>query len=330
MQRAWISLVAFLLICPQIALAAHFTDVPDDAWYVTDLSIAQQKGWVTGYKDAHGFDLNLFGPQDIVTIGQALKVTQRAAGLIPKGEPCSGCDWAQPYAALAQDAYISLNLKDLHRYATRSEVVAMVGNAFHLEKYHSVNFKGGEGTSPGITNTSCASTDSKDSYSQFAFSDVPDNFRLCAIISYLRSVNVIHGDDVPAGSPAIFRPHDAISRAEFVRIVVNGWVAFSENSPYATVQGPTIDVAGIHAQAHYDIPLGGKWRISNNEDDSVILDFSPPLFKDQSTSELIDAHTSASFNLTDEVVSGVHVFVIRNGSDQFKGVLTVLPDPLKR
>lgn len=322
---------AFLLgviAVPQITLASNFTDVPTGIWYANDLTIAQSKAWVSGYKDSHGRDLNRFGPQDVVTIGQALKVAQLAASRAPKTDPCNGCHWAEPYREEAAADYIELNTKNLDRYATRSEVVALVANAFHLETYHTVNFKGGEGTSSGVTSSACDGKNPMEN--AYLFSDVPKTFRLCAVIAYLHSVNVIHGDDVPEGAPKVFRPHDAISRAEFVRIVVNAWAAFSNDSPYTSIDGPRIDTEGIQAVERYNTYEGGKWNIWNNTDAQATIEFTPPLYRGAPALEVIEPQIQRGHGFTNETVPGEHAFVIKHNQQEFRGSLFIAPDPLKR
>lgn len=317
-----------LAVLPQVSLASNFTDVPAGIWYANDLDIAQEKGWVSGYRDVYGADLHRFGPQDIVTIGQALKVTQLAAGRNPTTNPCAGCHWADPYRQEAAQDYIWLNTKNLDRFATRSEVAAMIANAFHLERDHTVHFKGGDGASGGVTSSSCNNTDSLDD--SHMFSDVPRAFRLCAAIAHLYWANVIHGDDVSAGAPKVFRPHDAISRAEFVRMVVNAWASFSDDSPYATINGPLIDADGMHAVERYETYEGGKWMIWNDTDMPATVEFSPPLHPESPVVEVVEPHIQKRYLFTNETIPGEHAFVIKYQQQEFHGNLYIAPDPLQR
>ncbi len=305
-----------------VAYAYYFTDVPTGIWYENDLNLAVGKGWLSGYKDAQGNDMHRFGPQDLVTVGQALKIAQLAADRASSTPACDGCHWAEPYRSEAKGDHITLNLKNLDRFITRSEAAAMVGNAFRLDQYHEINQKGGFGTSAGIRESTC------EYFSPF--SDVPMNFRLCAIIKHLQLANVIHGDDAPEGKPRRFRPHDEISRAEFVRIALNGWAAFSHESPYVTLKGPRIEKDGIIAEKIYKAYQGADFSVQNNSSAQASISFSPTFWPDNDPWQIIEAGSQIGFNLREQVPPGTYQFTVKSGGGTFEGTLFVQPDPLQR
>ena len=335
------------VLVPQLSSASTFKDVPDSVWYAPDLKFAEERGWVSGYKDKNGNDLHSFGPQDLVSLGQALKITQIAAGRSHESPPCPGCHWAEQYRGEATHDYISLNTKSLDRFITRSEAAALIGNAFHLELPHMVWQKSGERTSGGIQSSACT-----DTYVTSLFMDLSPNFRLCAIVAHLISMNVLQGDDASAGQPRHFRPHDFVSRAEFVRMAVNGWTAFSPESFYASVGDMKIDDEGIHANALYTTYEGGKFSVTNNSSHVVTISFSPALFKtgapgdwNPTDGELagwgegpagqlsaLSVHSGwqTKISLTSDAILGLYSFVIESNGQKLKGEMVVQPDPLQR
>jgi hypothetical protein len=167
LRRQFLPILLGIILLPHIAIAVNFTDVPQGVWYEHDLQIVESKGWVSGYKDSQGNALHLFGPEDLVTMGQALKVTQLAADRRVAIDGCVGCHWAEPYKNEAADDFIDLNMKDLNRFITRSEAVALLANAFRLDESHDANQKGVFGSTSGIQDSMCTY------YS--AFADVSKN-----------------------------------------------------------------------------------------------------------------------------------------------------------
>ena len=58
-----------------LSTVSIFKDLPKDAWYKPYVNFAQSKGYVSGYIDANGQPLYLFGPEDNLTRAEAVKVT---------------------------------------------------------------------------------------------------------------------------------------------------------------------------------------------------------------------------------------------------------------
>lgn len=302
---------------------------------------------MSGYKDAHGNDLNRFGPQDLVTMGQALKVTQLTADRSWDTQACSGCHWAEPYQSEAARDYISLNTKSLDRFITRAEAAALISNAFHLELPHTVWQKGSERTTGGIQNSACT-----DTYVTSLFTDLSPNFRLCAIVAHLISMNVLQGDDASDGQPRHFRPHDFVSRAEFVRMAVNGWTAFSPESFYASMGDMKIDDEDIHANALYTTYEGGTFSVTNSSSHVATISFNPALFKTGAPGDwnptdgeragwgkgpagqlsVLSVHSGwqTKISLTSDAIPGRYSFIIESNGQTFKGEMVVRPDPLQR
>ncbi len=114
-------------------------DVPLAEWFAPYVRAIAELQLVSGYRDANGEPTGLFGPADSVTLEQVAKVVSYGAGLDiascplpPKNLTASGT-WSGQFVSCAEkkewvifaDASV-----DVHRPATRSEVVVTVLQAF--------------------------------------------------------------------------------------------------------------------------------------------------------------------------------------------------------
>lgn len=183
-----------------------FSDVPRTEWYAPYVREIAELRIVSGYRDAKGRALGMFGPQDNVTIEQMSKVMVYAASHAPdtcgaepvKNATASG-SWAAPFISCAEKlqwAVYGDGSVDIHRPATRSEVVMTLIQAF------------GKKTGPR-TGT--------------GFTDVGMSTQYAAAIEQAKADGVIAGYTSPQGVPTgEFGPEDPVTRAEFAKIITLG------------------------------------------------------------------------------------------------------------
>jgi hypothetical protein len=180
-----------------------FEDVPSDSWFGPYVRGAAQANIVTGYRDANGRLIGMFGPGDNVTVEQLAKMALQAAG-ISLGE-CAGVpknrtavdSWSAEYIACAEQlgwAVFSDASVDVFRSATRAEVVVTIVQSFAIE------FSRGTG---GI------------------FDDVTASTEFSGAIEMSASAGVVEGYKDNAGQlTGLFGPGDAVNRAEVAKIMV--------------------------------------------------------------------------------------------------------------
>lgn len=183
-----------------------FTDVPRSEWFAPYVREIAELRIVSGYRDAEGRALGLFGPQDNVTIEQMSKVMVYASGRVPdecgaqpvKNVTSSG-SWSAPFVSCAEKLQWVVygdGSVDVHRNATRSEVVMTLIQAF------------GKQTGPR-TGT--------------GFTDVGMSTQYAAAIEQAKADGVIAGYTNPQGVPTgEFGPEDPVTRAEFAKIITLG------------------------------------------------------------------------------------------------------------
>ncbi len=121
--------------------AYQFRDVPlvnqdgENPWYFGSVMTMKEDGVVSGYKDENGNFTGEFGPENNVTIAEALKMALEAAG--HQMTPTDGGHWAQSagYVAKAKELGIGdlIDLGNLDKYATREEIAVIVAEAFELD-----------------------------------------------------------------------------------------------------------------------------------------------------------------------------------------------------
>jgi len=179
------------------------TDVLRSAWYGPYVRDVANRNIVTGYRDVHGTLLGLFGPADPVSIAQLAKMAVRTAGLKEASCPTAvknakaAGDWSKPFIACAEiynwTVYANPAL-DIHRPATRAEVVATLLEAFEIPF---------AGTAVGTT-----------------FKDVNNQTAFAPAIERAVSSGIITGYSDAAGvKTGFFGPSNLINRAEVSKIL---------------------------------------------------------------------------------------------------------------
>lgn len=226
MHRRFLQLASLLMV-PFLAQAAGlsvvisgkavvFQDVPADAWFATHVKAAAEMGIVNGYRDAQGRFTGKFGPDDPVTVEQALKIAIEGAGYnaatYPLSEGLDGARWSHQYlsVALAENFSFFGNREIIFEApATRAEVSMLFADAFKLDQQHPQDRP---------------------------FLDVQADDEFAAAIAKLHTDGIVSGDTDADGRPTErFRPGDKINRAEVVKIAIKarqtygGTVGSAEN-----------------------------------------------------------------------------------------------------
>lgn len=179
-----------------IAVAAQFSDVPSSAWYAAAVEAAVNAGVVSGYKDAYGRSTGRFGPENAVTIGEALKISLEGAGYDTSVGIGYG-HWAAPYMSVALGYgfdVAEIQGLNLDRPTTRAELASLIADAFKVPN---------------------------DTFKDGRFIDVTAATPYAGSIEALAAAKIISGDTDSAGnSLGTFRPFAAINRAETVKLVM--------------------------------------------------------------------------------------------------------------
>lgn len=183
-----------------------FTDVPRSSWFAPYVREIAELRIVSGYRDADGRALGLFGPQDNVTVEQMAKVMVYASGRTP--EDCgtqpvlnatSSGSWSAPFVSCSEKlqwAVFGDGSVDVHRNATRAEVVMTLVQAF------------GKSTGPRTGS---------------GFTDVTMSTQYGAAIEQAGNDGIVAGYTDAQGVPTgLFGPEDPVTRAEFAKIVTLG------------------------------------------------------------------------------------------------------------
>jgi|CXWL01.1.fsa_nt_gi hypothetical protein len=181
--------------------ARAFDDVNDSDWFSPYVATVSGWGVVSGYKDAEGNPLGKFGPANSVTVAELLKMSFKAAqadtstcGAVAPVHQSAVGHWAQEYVSCGEQKDMrilrDLNL-DINRTATRAEVISVMNDTF------------GENVPPLYSNF-------KDTQGHTLESDVA--------FAYTRGI--VSGDkDTKGVETGVFRPNEAINRAEVAKIV---------------------------------------------------------------------------------------------------------------
>ncbi len=175
-------------LSPSVYTSA-FADVPENAWFFTYVQQAVFAGIVSGYNDRFGNPTGLFGPQNPVTVAEALKISLESAGF-DKSMGSGYGHWAAPYLSIALGERFQLTPDqniNLDRPATRAEVASLFADAFRAPLAPYVQF----------------------------YSDVSPHTPYTGSITALSRDGVVSGDtDVNGNATGQFRPSDRINRAE--------------------------------------------------------------------------------------------------------------------
>ena len=234
-----------------------FNDVPQSAWFATYVQQSAEAGIVNGYQDTKGNYTGKFGPQNSVTVAEALKIAVEGAGydaqlygsLVDSGV---GTHWASRYVSVAkaENFTVSTKLNHLNRPATRSEVAALFASAFGV-------------------NINVSSIGSR-------YTDVQAGTMDAASIEALSRDGVVSGDtDVSGNSTGTFRPLAQINRAEVVKIVIGARAKYGE--PGTGKRPP--EAAGT--VVHYTTAGGfspAVLTIANNTTVTFVDDSTDPLW----------------------------------------------------
>lgn len=179
-----------------------FGDVPRDAWFAPYVRDIAERGIVSGYRDADGKPLGMFGPADNVTTGQLAKIALGSSsnlGDCPSTPPvnltASGT-WASSYIACAEKLQWALygdGSVDVNRSASRAEVVMTLLEAFKV----TINEPTGT-----------------------AFTDVTASTLFNPAIEQAKKDGIVSGYTDSAGvATGLFGPEDSVNRAELSKMV---------------------------------------------------------------------------------------------------------------
>ena len=222
MRSSLLTTTALSLLMPVMASAmgvqvmidgqvVTFTDVSQSAWFATYVQAAAETGIVNGYKDIYGKLTGKFGPQNNITLAEALKIAVKGAGYDDQlygSMVDSGMKnyWASSYVAVAKAehfVYMPDRIR-LDRPATRAEVASFFTSAF------------------GINLSDVSPVDSR-------YTDVKTSTQYATSIEALSRDEVLSGDtDIHGQSTGIFRPQDFINRAEVVKMVIEARAKYGQ------------------------------------------------------------------------------------------------------
>lgn len=204
--RRFLTILPAVVLAPLLAVtstyAVQFTDVPSSAWFAPYVSQAVEEGVVAGYKDQYGNATGKFGPENPVTVGEALKISLEGAGYDTSRGVGYG-HWAAKYMSVALGLgfdMMQVQGLNLDRPATRAEVSSLIVDAFKVD--HST-FIGGQ------------------------YLDVNAGTPYASAIHALTKTSIVAGDKDAAGNPVgRFRPTEQVNRAEAVKIVIGARAAY--------------------------------------------------------------------------------------------------------
>jgi hypothetical protein len=245
MRRSQLLLVIALLFVGRqgvFAQATGFLDVPDNSWFAPYVLRAAALGIASGYKSPLGDLTGRFGPSDKLTVAQALKMEIAVAGIdvhkfffLADGSSASTGQQNSPsrcrewwciyyWIARRQGASIAGCTFDADRPIRRWEMARMVSDIYGLgatengplylsNPYTDLDpvLELSSGVVPG------PALDTPIERSKLAYiQDLTENR---AAILRLTADGVLSGDLArSAGNPRVFRPFDAINRAEAVKV----------------------------------------------------------------------------------------------------------------
>jgi hypothetical protein len=177
-----------------------FRDVPNDAWFANDVRTMNDKGLLTGYRDAAGKLTGEFGPQRNVNLAELAAIAHRVSGLpepkkdlVPVNVDARN-QWFSSYIASAEAKHWWLYDAadaDLTRSATRGEVLVTLLQALDIP----IQWAQGN-----------------------VFEDVALDTDYAAAIETSAKLGFVSGSG--GGSKPAFRPASFINRAELSKILV--------------------------------------------------------------------------------------------------------------
>jgi plastocyanin len=202
-----IGAILFVVSLPLIVRAMsaqRFSDVPVDAWFATYVNQAADAGIVDGYKDLYGNETGRFGPENRVTVAEALKIALESAGYdVSRGVGYG--HWAAKYFSIALGEHFSV-VSDPYlnpdRPALRAEVAALMSDAFHV----AIPVPQGS-----------------------VFTDLKAGDEYAGAVEALANAQVISGDtDTEGNRTGRFRPEAPVNRAETVKIAMAARALYGE------------------------------------------------------------------------------------------------------
>ncbi len=184
-----------------------FDDVPQSAWFATYVRESAEASIVSGYRDTQGNLTGKFGPNNSITVAEALKIASEGAGYnegLYATKVNSGVDhWASSYVSVAKAESFPVIGRggNIDRAASRAEVAALFVAAFRV-------------------NTTGASAGSR-------YTDVKANTDFALAIEVLSRDHVVSGDtDIEGQATGTFRPTQNINRAEVAKMIIEARAAY--------------------------------------------------------------------------------------------------------
>ena len=191
-------------------------DVSSTAWYATYVRTVAERGILTGYRNADGNPLGMFGPSDPVTLAQLAKIVHAAANVNEKEAASAPANpstppWATRFIASAEQRdwlVFSDSTVNLNRPATRGEVLVTILQAFN------VPLRWPTGT---------------------LFKDVARRTQYASAIETAASNDIVDGiTDANGNATGNFGPGDPVNRAEMSKILMKVSEVFGKKTPAET------------------------------------------------------------------------------------------------
>jgi hypothetical protein len=180
-------------------------DVLMSAWFAPYVRDVAERGIVSGYKNAEGVPLGIFGPERNVSIEELGKMAIEAAALPRTGcgepkNPAALKSWSKDYIACTEQAGFAVygdGTVDIKRPATRAEVVMTILQAFGAQ----------------LT----------DFPAESPFTDVSASTLFSSAIYTASQANIVAGYSDANGNPTgKFGPENPVNRAEVAKILSLG------------------------------------------------------------------------------------------------------------
>ena len=178
-----------------------FYDVPISEWFAPYVFSIMREGVASGYKDAQGNLMGLYGPANSVTYAEIAKMALEVAGEnipadagIPTNPTARG-EWSERYIATAEDRGLSvyLTLPNVNMPASRGAVIQSVLEAVGIPIVH---------------------------YEQNPYYDLLNSHPYADAILTATTLGIIRGDTDERGVPTQYvRPDDSVNRAEVAKIL---------------------------------------------------------------------------------------------------------------
>jgi len=238
-----------------------FADVSQSSWFASYVRDAAQAGIVNGYMDANGRLTGKFGPENNVTMAEALKIAAESAGYDAQAYGAvvdSGVHhWASVYVSVAKAEHFDFlnHPYRLDRPATRGEVASMFTSAFRVT----------------IPDTPSGTT----------FKDVQLSTAYGASVEALARDGVVSGDTNVSGQVAgTYRPSALINRAEVVKIAMGARATYDEPGKGRTPEQPTSSNVVTYANGGFGpsvltVPLGTMVTFRNGSLESIWVASNP-------------------------------------------------------